>query len=103
MAEKVNYATNIALVNDDGIVENIIWGMFYSVDEYSKWGYRAIAVHELAVQIGDRYDAVTEKFYNEDGEIVKTVAELLNDEIESLDNFIIDTIYNDIIGDIDAE
>ena len=104
MAEKINYATNIALVNtDNGIVKNVIWGMFYNTDEYSRQGYNAIPVHDLGVQIGDRYDSETSKFYDKSGAVVKSVVDIFTDEINELDEYIIDTIYNDIIDDIDAE
>ena len=96
----IDYATNIALVKEEtGKVDNIIWGMFYSADAYSQEGFIAVPVKELAVKIGDSYR--DGKFYNQGGEIVITMEEYYENELAEMDSFIIDALYEDIIGDID--
>jgi len=104
MSELVNYATNIALVGDNNRVVNIIWGMFYNTDEYERWGYAAaVPIGDLGVQIGDLYDDETGKFYNSEGEIIKMTAEILNEEIDALDEFIINALYEEIIENAEDE
>ena len=94
-----NYATNIALVNSDNVVENLIWGMFYSIDEYSSWGYNAIQIDDLGVAIGDTY--VNGQFINSNGEVVISREQQHENEIAELDAFIIDALYADIIADLE--
>ena len=84
-----NYATNIAIIYE-GVVENIIWGYVYQLDEFSVNGREAVEYGNRAVQIGDTYDG--ENFYH-DGEPVR----LLQEELDDLDAFIIDELYNEII------
>ena len=94
-----NYATNLAVVNPEGVIENIIWGMFYGFENYAPPGYTVAVVDELCVKIGDTYE--DGKFYNQDGEVVKSVTQVFEEEIEALDNFIIEALYEDIINDLD--
>ncbi len=65
----MNYATNIALLNSEGVVENIIWGLIYSIDEYSNLADRAIVIGNKNIQIGDIY---LEGTWYRDGEQVDT-------------------------------
>lgn len=51
----INYATNIALLNEDGIVENVIWGMIYQMEEFAEMASGAVAIGERDVRIGDQY------------------------------------------------
>ena len=95
-----DYATNIALVKD-GIVENVIWGLFYSADSYAREGYVAIPIGDLGVQIGDTFN--NGRFFNSNGDPVLTVYEQHEAEIAELDEFIINELYNDIIADIEEE
>lgn len=55
MAETVNYATNIALLDENGIVANVIWGLIYQLDEFKRMAADAIVIDDRDVQIGDRY------------------------------------------------
>ena len=95
-----DYATNIALIRN-GVVENVIWGMFYSVDEYASEGFLAIPIDSLAVQTG--YTFSDGRFYNFDGDVVMTVYEEHDAELAEMDEFIINELYNDIIDDIEEE
>ena len=95
-----NYATNIALVKDE-VVENVIWGMFYSADAYALEGYIAIPIGDLNVNIGDTF--VNGRFYNQDGELVKRIRETYEDEIAELDNYILEFELNQIINNNEEE
>ena len=99
-SQVVNYATNIALVRN-GVVENVIWGMIYGIAEYEQWGYTVVAINDLAVESGDTYNAQQNRFYDKNGNPVKTIYELHDEEIEELDNYIIELAYEDIIGDVE--
>lgn len=99
-SQTVNYATNIALIKN-GSVENVIWGMIYGLAEYERWGYEVVVVNDLAVEPGDTYNEKTKKFYDKNGNVVKTIYEIHEEEIEELDNYIIELAYEDIIGDVD--
>ena len=55
MEQTINYATNIALVDRDGIAVNIIWGLIYQLDEFKRMAADAIVIDDRDVQIGDRY------------------------------------------------
>ena len=46
----MNYATNFAVVKD-GVVENIIWGLVYNMDEFPG----VVQIDDKPVQIGDTY------------------------------------------------
>lgn len=65
--EEVNYATNIAILNDDGVVENVIWGMIYQLDEFNSIFTRAVVIGEYDVTIGDQY--IDDVWYR-DGEVL---------------------------------
>ena len=98
----VDYATNIALIDEETmLVDNIIWGFFYSADQYASAGYMAVVIDDLAVTMGDTYNPEDGRFYRDGTQIVKTYNEIYNDELESLDNFIIDALYEDILDEID--
>ena len=94
----VNYATNIAIVQY-GFVTNLIWGMIYNIDDFNTEDQIAVQIGDKAVRIGDRYE--NGEFYNEDGAVVKTTTEFYEEMIEELDNFIIDSTYDDIIEEIE--
>ncbi len=97
----VDYATNLALVNEEtGLVDNIIWGMFYSSRAYSRNGYIAVPVDDLCVHIGDAYR--DGKFYGEDGEIILTVEESYEMQLEEMDDFIVNELYQTIIEDAEV-
>ncbi len=51
----MNYATNIAVLNEDGFVENIIWGMIYQMDEFNEMYTRAVVIGDYDITIGDQY------------------------------------------------
>ena len=95
-----DYATNIALIKN-GIVENIIWGMFYSSDAYAQEGYMAIPVDDLGLHIGDTFS--NGRFYDQNGDPVLTIYEYHAAEIAELDEFIINELYNLIIEDAELE
>ena len=95
-----DYATNIALVKD-GVVENIIWGMFYSSDAYAQEGYIAIPIGDLGLKIGDTFSGG--RFYNQDGEPVLSIYEQHEIDLAELDEYIIDELYNIIIEDAELE
>ena len=98
---QVDYATNIAVIDRQTmIVENIIWGMFYSTDAYANEGYFTYPIFDLCVHIGDRYE--DGHFYNERGEIVKSVEDDYEDQIAELDEYIINELYSTIIDDLDG-
>ena len=61
------HATNIAVVSEDNIVTNVIWGIVYGEDG----NQRFIQADDLPITIGDTYEPETNKFYH-DGELVKT-------------------------------
>lgn len=65
----MNYATNIALLDESGIVTNIIWGMIYQIDEFSNLAPHVIVIDDRDIQIGDIY--VDGAWYR-DGELVDT-------------------------------
>lgn len=65
----MNYATNIALLDESGIVTNIIWGMIYQMDEFSNLAPHVIVIDDRDIQIGDIY--VDGEWYR-DGELVDT-------------------------------
>ena len=101
-SQVVNYATNIALIKN-GIVENIIWGMIYSLSDYEQWGYTAIAIDGLAVEIGDTYNTQENKFYNKSGNLVKTADEIYDEEISELDSYIIDLEYQNALSELEEQ
>lgn len=70
----MDYATNIALLDESGIVTNIIWGMIYQMDEFSNLASQAIVIDDRDIHIGDTY-ADGEWYRN--GELVdyRTVSE----------------------------
>lgn len=74
----MNYATNIAIV-EDGIVTNVIWGMIYNMAEFPG----AVQIDDLGVNIGDSY--VDGVFYH-NGEQVKSKAEEMADMRAALNN-----------------
>ena len=51
----VNYATNIAILDEDGYVENIIWGLIYQLEEFAEIAAGAVEIGERDVRIGDEY------------------------------------------------
>lgn len=51
----MNYATNIAVLNEDGFVENIIWGMIYQLDEFNSTYPAAVVIDDYDITIGDQY------------------------------------------------
>lgn len=92
----IDYATNLAMVNaETGVVDNIVWGLFYSAEAYSKNGYIAIPIHDLCVHTGDIYR--DGKFYGENGEIILSVEEMYDKQLEEMDTFIVDELYNAIL------
>ena len=72
----MNYATNIAIV-EDGIVANVIWGLIYNMDEFPN----AVQIDDLAVQIGDTY---ADGMFYHNGEQVRTNAEIMGEMQEAL-------------------
>lgn len=95
-----DYATNIAIIQD-GFVVNVIWGYIYQMDEFNHNNQIAVQIDDLGVRVGDTY--VDGVFYDENGNVIKSMSERYEDTIEELDNFIIDALYEDIIDDIDEE
>lgn len=95
-----DYATNIALIRN-GEVVNVIWGMFYSQEEYEQEGCIAVAYDDLAVQIGCTYEDGV--FYDEYGDRVKTIEEIHDEELAELDEYIIEMEYQYIINADDEE
>lgn len=92
----IDYATNLAMVNaETGVVDNIVWGLFYSAEAYSKNGYIAIPIDDLCVHTGDIYR--DGKFYDEDGEIILSVEEMYDKQLEGMDDFIVDELYHAIL------
>ena len=100
MENKVDYATNIALIKN-GVVKKIIWGMFYGKESYERWGYKAVEYGALDVRVGHTYNERDKCFYDENGDVVVSERENFNRQIEELDNYIIELAYEDIIGDVD--
>lgn len=91
-----DYATNIALIQN-GVVVNTIWGMFYSQESYAQDGCIAVAYDDLAVEPGCTY--TNGVFYDTDGEKVKTITEIHDEELAELDEYIIEMEYNYIINE----
>ena len=83
----INYATNIAVLDEDGFVENIIWGMIYQLDEFNRTYTRAVVIDDRNITIGDQY--VDGKWYR-DGEEVDTRT---NAEIIAETESILDILY----------
>jgi len=90
----MNYATNIAIV-ENGRVVNVIWGYIYQLEEFAKNGLAAIPIGDLATQIGDVYE--NGRFYH-NGTPVMTKEE----EIQELDNYIIGLEYETTINDLEV-
>lgn len=82
------YATNLAVINSDGVVINVIWGYVGDLFYAERKHLTIIQIDDLNVQIGDTYDG--EHFYHND-EQVKTTQELYEDIIANL----IDIIYEE--------
>lgn len=83
----MNYATNIAILNEDGFVENIIWGMIYQLDEFNTDYTRAVVFGEYNVCIGDQY---VDGVWYRNGELLDLRTEReLADEAEA----ILDMLY----------
>ena len=96
----VNYATNIALVQY-GFVTNIIWGLSYNIDEFNTEDQIAVQIDDKAVRIGNRYE--NGEFYDENGVVVKTTVGYYEDMIRELDEYIIESTYEDIIAYIEED
>ena len=63
----MNYATNIAVLDENGFVENIIWGMIYQLDEFNTTYPMAVVIGDYDITIGDQY--VDGKWYRDGEEI----------------------------------
>lgn len=83
MEQTVNYATNIALLDENGIVTNIIWGLIYQLDEFKGMAANAIVIDDRDVQIGDYYDG--ENWYR-DG--VKTDTRTVQERAEEAESIL---------------
>lgn len=86
----INYATNIAVLDEDGFVENIIWGMIYQLDEFNRTYTSAVVIGDRNIAIGDQY--VDGKWYR-DGEEVDTRT---NAEIIAETESILDMLYEGV-------
>lgn len=86
----INYATNIAVLDEDGFVENIIWGMIYQLDEFNRTYTHAVVIDDRNITIGDQY--VDGKWYR-DGEEVDTRT---NAEIIAESESILDMLYEGV-------
>ena len=83
----VNYATNIAILDENGFVENIIWGLIYQMDEFNETYTKAVVIDDYDITIGDQY--INGEWYRDGKEIdVRTNAEKI-EEVET----ILDILY----------
>ena len=83
----MNYATNIAILDDDGFITNIIWGMIYQLDEFNKTYTRAVVIGAYELSIGDQY--YEGKWYRNGKEITALTPSQRADEAEA----ILDMLY----------
>ena len=83
----MNYATNIAILDDDGFITNIIWGMIYQLDEFNRTYTRAVVIGGYELCIGDQY--YEGKWYRNGKEITALTPSQRADEVES----ILDMLY----------
>lgn len=83
----MNYATNIAILDENGFVENIIWGLIYQMDEFNETYTKAVVIDDYDITIGDQY--INGEWYRDGKEIdVRTNAEKI-EEVET----ILDILY----------
>lgn len=83
----MNYATNIAVLDENGFVENIIWGLIYQMDEFNETYTKAVVIDDYDITIGDQY--INGEWYRDGKEIdVRTNAEKI-EEVET----ILDILY----------
>ena len=85
--EPVNYATNIAVLDENGFVTNIIWGMIYQLDEYNATYTHVIPIEGYDICPGDQYS--DGKWYRNGEELVLRTMEERAEEAEA----ILDMLY----------
>lgn len=92
----MDHATNIAIIYN-GVVQNIIWGSIYDVDEFNDGSNLAVPIDDLCVGIGDIYRYDTKRFYRDGEEVIYTVEEEHQNEIDEYCAYIIEMEYENII------